>query len=189
MTRPGTREGRQRQRVPVALTMTSPSWQPQTSGARAAPGGRMSPGRSSCASGWIALLFCARVLLERAWSRRCLMAKDGEGGDGSGRGSAPQLQRLPREAGVGVRKELPGLRRQAGNPPRPPSNSDVLSQSKELLKCRSWVLPPGPARFPLLGSPPDQAPPQPFQSLLGRVVCAVSHLSYLRPFSTTPPHP
>lgn len=40
------------------------------------------------------------------------MAKDGEGGDGSGRGSAPQLQRLPREAGVGVRKELPELRRQ-----------------------------------------------------------------------------
>lgn len=41
------------------------------------------------------------------------MAKDGEGGDGSGRGSAPQLQRLPREAGVGVGRERPRLSRQA----------------------------------------------------------------------------
>lgn len=112
----------------------------------------MSPGRSSCASGWIALLFRARVLLERARSRRCLMAKDGEGGDGSGRGSAPQLQRLPREAGVG-RAEEAAWAPQAGSPQRPPSNRDVLSQSKELLKCRSRVLPPGPAPFPLLGSP------------------------------------
>lgn len=71
VARPGTREGRQRQRVPVALTMTSPGWQPQTPGARASPGGRMSPGRSPCASGWITLLFCARVRRERARSRRC----------------------------------------------------------------------------------------------------------------------
>lgn len=93
--------------------MTSPGRQPQTPGAQAAPGGRMSPGRSPCASGWIALLFCARVRRERARSRLRLMAKDGEGGDGSGRGSAPQLQRLPREAGVGVGRERLRLRRQA----------------------------------------------------------------------------
>lgn len=136
VARPVTREERQRQRVPVALTITSPGCQPQTPGARASPGGRMSPGRSPCASGWIAVLFCARVRRERARSRRCLMAKDGEGGDGSGRGSAPQLQRLPREEGVGVGRERRAP--QAGSSQRPPSNRGALSQSQELLrKCRS----------------------------------------------------
>lgn len=145
----------------------------------------MSPGRSSCASGWISPLFCARVLLKCARNRRCLMAKDGEGGDGSGRGSAPQLQRLPREAGVGLAEEA-ARAPHAGSPQWPPSNRDVLSQSKELLKCRSRVLPPGPARFPLLGSPQTRLRLSLSPSLLGGVVCRISPLIPLIPCPSQP---
>lgn len=59
---------------------------PQTVGAEAAPGWRMLPFQSPCAC---SLSFSAPgVLPERARRCRSLTAKDGEGGDRSGRGSA-----------------------------------------------------------------------------------------------------
>ncbi|VTJ87728.1 Hypothetical predicted protein, partial [Marmota monax] len=79
--------GQRRQRGPPAMAHNGElGLQPQTVGAEAAPGGRMLPFQSPCACSLSSS--APGVLQERARRRCSLIAKDREGGDWSGRGSA-----------------------------------------------------------------------------------------------------
>lgn len=166
-------EGRWCQRAPpVAAHKGELGLQPQTLGAEDVPGGLMLPFQSPCACS--PSCFAPRVLQECA--RRCcsLTAKDGEGGDWSGRGSAAAATAAARGGSGDPRGE-----REAGTlrpARRGPLAAGIFSSGLRTHEVTA-VSRPFHQSAPAVSdrwTAPLQAPPQPFPVSGTQEFCGVS---------------